>query len=390
MLHLAYLSLIRRPLSKVLLWALIAISCALPVFLLQTASGLYEGINRAVSPFPILVGDKGSPYQLVLHTIFFRDKPLGNMEKGVLARLASDERVKAVYPLAFGDNYRGCSIVGTTKDIFDYDPEAKKGPWLSISKGNRFEEEGDAVIGSEAARLMGLSIGDTFRSIHGGAAKGKEHDHPFRVVGILREVKGPYDTAIFVNIHDIWEAHGKAALAKEEVTALLVVPKGYKEAMQLLGSYQKAKDVQMVFPSQSIISLYAMVGQTKDFWKLLTAFLLVMSLLVTLLSMYWSTLGRLSEIALLRAMGAGNTDIARFLLAEEALLLLAGSLTGWALGYLISRGAASLIAAKGAIVMDTAIDPLGLSIIPAVVLLGTAAALLPAGMVLRRDVAEEL
>ena len=82
MLHLAYLSLIRRPLSKVLLWALIAISCALPVFLLQTASGLYEGINRAVSPFPILVGDKGSSYQLVLHTIFFRDKPLGNMEKG--------------------------------------------------------------------------------------------------------------------------------------------------------------------------------------------------------------------------------------------------------------------------------------------------------------------
>lgn len=50
------------------------------------------------------------------------------------------------------------------------------------------------------------------------------------------------------------------------MTALLVVPKGYKEAMQLLSLYQRQKDVQMLFPSQTIISLYAMVGQTKDFW----------------------------------------------------------------------------------------------------------------------------
>ncbi len=390
MFHLALLSLIRRPLSKALLWALIAISCALPVFLLQTVGGLYDGINRAVTPFPILVGEKGSSYQLVLHSVFFRDKPLGNMDHAVWQRLAADDKVKAVYPLAFGDNYRGCPIVGTSKEIFDYRPEAKKGPWLAISQGQLFEEEGDVVIGARAAELMGLSIGDTFRSIHGTAAKGKEHDHPFRVVGILNEVKGPYDTAIFADIHDIWEAHGQAAMEKEEVTALLVVPKGYKEAMQLLGSYQKAKDVQMVFPSQSIISLYAMVGQTKDFWQLLTTFLLAVSLLVTLLAMYWSTLGRLSEIALLRALGAGNRDVAGFLLTEEALLLLAGSLSGWAMGYLASRSAASLIAAKSAIIMDTAVDPLGLLVIPLVVVLGTLAALLPAGMILRRDGAEYL
>ncbi len=390
MFHLAYLSLIRRPLSKALLWALIAISCALPVFLLETSLGLYDGINRAVSPFPILVGDKGSSYQLVLNTVFLRDKPLGNMENGALTKLSENDKVKAVYPLAFGDNYRGFRIVGTTKDIFDYAPDAKKGPWLSISEGRLFTNEGDVVIGSETARLTGLTIGSTFRSIHGSAVKGKEHDHPFRVVGILQEVKGPYDTAIFADIHDIWEAHGKDAMAKEEVTALLVVPKGYKEAMQLLGSYQKAKDVQMVFPSQSIISLYAMVGQTKDFWKVLVTFLLAVSLLVTLLAMYWSTLGRLSEIALLRALGAGNKDIALFLLTEEALLLLAGSLTGWALGYLASRGAASLIASHSAIVLDNSLHPLGLLIIPAMVLLGTAAAMLPAGMILRRDVAEQL
>lgn len=66
---------------------------------------------------------------------------------------------------------------------------------------------------------------------------------------------------------DVWEAHGEREPDKREVTALLVVPKGYREAMQLLSAYRKNRDVQMVFPSQSVISLYAMVGQTKHFWE---------------------------------------------------------------------------------------------------------------------------
>ena len=82
------------------------------------------------------------------------------------------------------------------------------------------------------------------------------------MTGIAKPVGGPYDTAIFIDMKDVWEAHGEKDEAHREVTALLVVPKGYKEAMALLASYQKNRDVQMVFPSQSIISLYAMVGQT--------------------------------------------------------------------------------------------------------------------------------
>lgn len=266
MLHLAFLSFIRRPLTRLILLFLIALACALPVFLLQTAGGLYDGINRAVSPFPILVGAKGSSYQLVLNTVFLRDKPIGNITHADAEKLASDPRTEAVYPLAFGDNYRGFRIAGTSATLFDFCPDKKKGPWLSIAEGRRFTEEGEVVIGSETARLTGLRIGDTFHSVHGASAKGRAHNHTLKVVGILAPVKGPYDTAILTDIRDVWEAHGTAAEAQKEVTALLVVPKGYKEAMQLLSLYQRQKDVQMLFPSQTIISLYAMVGQTKDFW----------------------------------------------------------------------------------------------------------------------------
>lgn len=390
MLYLAYLSFIRRPLTRLILLFLIALACALPVFLLQTAGGLYEGINRAVSPFPILVGAKGSSYQLVLNTVFLRDKPIGNITHADAEKLASDPRTAAVYPLAFGDNYRGFRIVGTSEDIFDFCPDKKKSPWLSIAEGRRFEGEGDVVIGSETARLTGLSVGDTFHSVHGGSAKGRAHPHTLRVVGILAPVKGPYDTAILTDIRDVWETHGAAAKAEKEVTALLVVPKGYKEAMQLLSSYQRQKDVQMLFPSQTIISLYAMVGQTKDFWEILTAALLGVSLLITLLAMYWSTLGRLSELALLRALGAGRGDIRRLLLAEAAILLLAGSFTGWLLGYGGGVLTAKLIASHAAVVMETAPDPRGLLIIPFMTVLGTLTAMIPAWIIQKKDVVGNL
>lgn len=390
MIRLAFLSLVRRPLRQFLLFLLIVVTCALPVFILQMAGGLYGGINRAVSPFPILAGAKGSAYQLVLNTVFLRDRPVGNIPYEEMEKLVDTGKTQAVYPLGFGDNYRGFRIVGTRADLFSYRPVKNRDPWLSLQEGQIFQKEGEAVIGSETARLTGLKVGDTFRSVHGTSPKGRAHDHPFRVTGIVKPVGGPYDTAIFIDMKDVWEAHGEKDEAHREVTVLLVVPKGYKEAMSLLASYQKNRDVQMVFPSQSIISLYAMVGQTKHFWEIFLTSLLAVSLVITLLVMYWSGLSRMNELALLEALGAGKWKIRQFLLAEEGMLLLAGSCAGWLAGYGASLGAARMVAGSAAITMVTSPDWRGALIIPLVTILGTAAGLLPALLLGRKDVSSYL
>lgn len=238
MIRLAFLSLVRRPLRQFLLFLLIVVTCALPVFILQMAGGLYGGINRAVSPFPILAGAKGSAYQLVLNTVFLRDRPVGNIPYEEMEKLVDTGKTQAVYPLGFGDNYRGFRIVGTRADLFSYRPVKTGIPGFPAGRTD-FKEEGEAVIGSETARLTGLKVGDTFRSVHGTSPKGRAHDHPFRVTGIAKPVGGPYDTAIFIDMKDVWEAHGEKDEVHREVTTLLVVPKGYKEAMSLLASYQK-------------------------------------------------------------------------------------------------------------------------------------------------------
>lgn len=387
-LRLALLSLLRRPARHIVLLLLLSAAAALPVFLIQMAAGLYAGLNRAAEPFPILAGAKGSPYQLVINTVFLRDHPIGNISYAEVTRLRESGKADMVLPLAFGDNFRGFPIVGAEKEIFEYAPDKKRGPWLAPAKGRVFSAPREAVLGAEAAARTGLHVGDTFKSIHGTAAKGKEHGEPFRVAGILAPVSGPYDNAILVSIEDIWHAHShhemdSAALGHAEekggVTAVLVHPKGYKEAMQLLSAAQRERggETQLIFPSQTLIALYAMAGQSREFWEMLTGGLIAAAVLIAALAMYWDALSRREEFALLRALGAGRARLMRLMAAEHILLLAAGAASGWLLGWGAALLAARAAAARAAIVMDTA--PVWQSAVPplAILLLGTAAGIVP-------------
>lgn len=398
MLKLAVLSLIRRPLRYGLLILLTAVACALPVFVIQLAGGLYQGLNRAAAPFPILAGAKGSPYQLVLNTVFLRDRPIGNIPYGEVETLRQSGKATQVLPLAFGDSYRGFRLCGTEAAIFSYVVPGEKTPWLVPAQGRGFAGTGEAVLGADTARLTGLKVGDVFQSSHGFIAKGKAHNHPYRVVGILAPVHGPYDKAILVPLEDIWEAHaghGAAALhtgEKGDVTAILVRPKGYGEAMQLLSAWQRKKNSpsQLLFPAQSLITLYGMVGQSRQFWTMISLGLLGAATLVTLLALYWDGTSRLEEWALLRALGASLRKTQGLLLLEQFLLLLVGSTLGWLLGYGGSLLAAAGISQQAAVEMSR--TPLWQGFLAPLLLVGagTLGGVIPLWLLRKKDIAPYL
>lgn len=78
-----------------------------------------EGMVQAVKPFPLLMGAKGSPNQLVLNSIFLKDQPIGNISYAEVERLRQQKTVAQAIPLGFGDNYRGFRLIGTEKELFD-------------------------------------------------------------------------------------------------------------------------------------------------------------------------------------------------------------------------------------------------------------------------------
>ncbi len=63
--------------------------------------------------------------------------------------------VKSAIPLAYGDNYLGFKILGTTPDYL-----AKFGG--TVENGKMFADTFEVVIGSEIATKLQLKVGDTF------------------------------------------------------------------------------------------------------------------------------------------------------------------------------------------------------------------------------------
>ena len=112
-----------------------AFSAGLAVALFLLAQGLRLGLVRAVEPFELIVGAKGSPYQLALNTVFLQDVPVGNIPWESYAALSDDARTGFAVPLAFGDSYRGYPVVGTTPGILDIRVRASDPPWLRIGEG---------------------------------------------------------------------------------------------------------------------------------------------------------------------------------------------------------------------------------------------------------------
>lgn len=156
-----------RKLQHSLAVFVMACSVALAVCVLLLAEGLHSGITQAGKPFPLLMGAKGSPNQLVLNSVFLKDQPVGNISYTQMEKLRANKLVEQAVPLGFGDNYKGYRIVGTEKDIFSFQGVGSNGKWLQLAAGKTFAAPGEAVVGAETAAKLGLKLGDTFASVHG-------------------------------------------------------------------------------------------------------------------------------------------------------------------------------------------------------------------------------
>jgi putative ABC transport system permease protein len=102
-----------RALTAVLNIALLAISVAMLVLLLQFARQTEDSFLKNAGAVDLVVGAKGSPLQLVLSAVYHLDEPTGNIPSTALATLRRNPAVASAIPLALGDNFQGYRIVGT-------------------------------------------------------------------------------------------------------------------------------------------------------------------------------------------------------------------------------------------------------------------------------------
>ncbi|RKO72370.1 FtsX-like permease family protein [Sphingobacterium puteale] len=152
----------------------------------------------------LVVGAKGSPLQLILSSVYHIDNPTGNIPLNELEPLRQNPLVQLAVPLSLGDNFKGHRIVGTDSSFL-----AIYG--TKINNGRIWKKNFEVVIGEQVAKKNNLKIGDQINSSHGLSKDGHSHDeHPFTIVGILKQNNNVTDNLILTNLESVWDVHGIA------------------------------------------------------------------------------------------------------------------------------------------------------------------------------------
>ncbi len=378
-----------RPLSSLLSIMLLAFGVGIIILLMGASKKLEKQFTQNIKGIDMVVGAKGSPLQLILSAIYQVDAPTGNIPLAEFQKLAKNPMVEQAIPLAYGDNFQGYRIIGTTQDYpTNYGGE--------LAEGNWWEKTGEVVLGSRAADLTELKIGDNFHGSHGVSNALDEHDHfEYQVVGILRPTGTVVDKLILTNVESVWAVHQETEGSRQEtasesenhhhendhhdhaehetknaehshdhetqnsehgttnsghphkpetrnlkpetsseITAGLIFFRNPMGMMMLPRMVNQNTPMQAALPSIEVNRLFSLMGAGVQTLRILAILIVAISAISVFISLLISLRERKSELALMRSLGAGSGQIFWIILVEGLLVSLAGFVVGFAFGKL--------------------------------------------------------
>ncbi len=342
------------------------------MFLLENQ--LSDKFNKNIKDIDFVLGAKGSPLQLILANVYHIDAPTGNIKVSEAQKIIKNPTVKEAIPLAYGDNYEGWRIVGTTPRYAEFYE-------VKLKEGKVFETPFEVTVGSYAAKELGLKLGQTFKSNHGLDKEGEEeegHDQLFTVVGIYEASGTVIDRLILTPVESIWEVHdhgdheesGHAGIVSaeehdaehahedehahaheadtldndhahedehaeeehaheedHEVTAYLLI-KRLPMAPMILPQLVKNTNMQLALPAIEINRLNENFGIGMSVVKAVAILIMIISFLSVFISLYNALRERQYELAILRTLGGRRIQLFILILLEGFFMVALGLIIG--------------------------------------------------------------
>jgi putative ABC transport system permease protein len=371
----AWRNMQERALASSLTGLSMALGVALMVLVLVIHEVVVAQLSNDAQGYNFIVAGKGSPYEVVLTTVFHVGKPLYPIPWKYYKKFVDGEFAQytdLAVPICLGDSYptddgQLFRVVGTTPAMFDelsYGAD-EQGNELKyeFSAGRNFRQSHffEAVIGSVAANRTGLKVGDRFRPSHGISAEGDKHDE-FEVVGVLAPTGTANDRAMFVNVEGFFllDGHARAdRTANEPAQPVAGAPEGQPpplpesqrevtsilvrcDANQMMApmaidmGVNKGDDLtaQAVAPVNVVERLQAsFLAPMRLILLVLTVMIVIVAGISILVSIYNSMSERSHDIAVMRALGASRNAVMAVILVESILLSILGGLAGLILGH---------------------------------------------------------
>ncbi|WP_051197707.1 ABC transporter permease [Flavobacterium soli] len=431
-----------KPLNTILSVILLTASVAIISLLILLQEQFEKQFSSNIDGVDLVIGAKGSPLQLILSSVYQVDAPTGNISYEEAKTWMKHPFVKTAIPLAFGDNYRGFKIVGTTPDYLE-----KFG--AKVETGKIFSKDFEVVIGSEIAKKLNIKIGDKFFGSHGDAEQGEVHEEfAYIVSGIASPTGKVIDNLILSNIPSVWAmhdshdheahtenpAHGEEGHVHEEgeehhhdheealvenpphgeeghvheegeelhhdeiseegkeITAVLIKFKNKMGFVLWPRLIAQNTDMQAASPAVEINRLFSLFGIGLQALQYLAYGIMLISGISIFIALYNTLKERKYEFALMRVSGASRLQLLGLVLFESLLLCI----TGFILGTILGRIGLWLISSTTEQDYKMAFDPFAFALEKEGVLfivtifVGIIAALIPAIKAYRLNISKTL
>lgn len=201
-----------------------------------------------------------------------------------------------------------------------------------------YPESGEALLGSDVAELLGLSVGDSFNATY---SSGDDEDSDevnlgvdMKVSGIL-ETGGSEENYLYMSMEDLNALagdSGKLQVVELSISATQDELNEYVQKISEVSDTVSARLVKRVTQSESTVltKLQALVF-------LVTAVVLVLTMICVATTMTAVVAERRKEIGLRKALGASDKSIIGEFMGEGLLLGGVGGLVGSVLGFVFAQ-----------------------------------------------------
>ena len=306
-----------------------------------------EAIVARAASTPVLVGAKGSRFDLLLHGLYFRNIQMEEFKFSTFKELRDSGPSSAV-PFFNSFSAKGHPVVGTSELYF-------KVRNLRLVEGENLSLPGECLLGSSVARKLGLSPGDKLRT---------DRENPFDLSGeypLLLNVKGVLapsesadDDVVFVSlktswiISGVWHGHdadhdlpADSKLIKKHLevtaenlssfhshtdsadfplTAMAVFPENEKSTALLLGRYADHKELQAIRSIRVVDEMLGIVAKVREFLDANHALVLAVTLLLVFMISTLSLRLRAMEMETFFLLGCSRGKILSIRFAELSIV----------------------------------------------------------------------
>jgi len=350
----------------------IALVCALPIAVQALVETQAQGMTARARSTPLVAGAKGSRYDLILNALYFRGRVPGEVAMAEAQAIAAGGLAEPI-PILSRQRAQGFAVVGTTPDYYRF-----RG--LRAAHGSIPLTLGDATLGAEAARTLGVDVGDHVQTDAGNLYDlGLSYPLRMKVVGVLAAAGTPDDHAVFVDIKTAWIIEGighghrgpgvarpERVLEREEsnvifnaglfeyneitaenigsfhfhgdrsafpLTAILVLPRDARSATKLKAQFRLSKGAQVLVPLEVVEEIFGFVMRVKVFFDAHVALVAVATGLFLLLIVLLVLRVRRRELETLERIGIARGAVALLLALEWSIIVAAGLLVAAAVAW---------------------------------------------------------